>query len=249
MTSDIANIIVATHEHTPIYVRDLAEVKIGAELRQGAVTANGEGEAVAGIVHDAQRRERARRGERGKRKIARLFRKRCPTALSLCRFTTAPISSRKRSIPSRKRSRKERSSCSSCSLFCSPMCAARSSYAGPAAGRALRLHHDEMVRPERQSDVVRRACHRHRHDGRWRGRDGGKHSSTSDRETATRRKKHARPTRSRSCSMRRRKSAGRSSSAYSLSSSCFCRCSRSKDSKAKCSARSPSRFRLRCSAR
>ena len=28
----------------------MADVKIGAELRQGAVTANGEGEAVAGIV-------------------------------------------------------------------------------------------------------------------------------------------------------------------------------------------------------
>lgn len=47
---DIANIIVATHEHTPIYVRDLGEVKVGAELRQGAVTANGKGESVAGIV-------------------------------------------------------------------------------------------------------------------------------------------------------------------------------------------------------
>ena len=47
---DIGNIIVATHGHTPIYVRDLAEVKIGSELRQGAVTANGQGEAVAGIV-------------------------------------------------------------------------------------------------------------------------------------------------------------------------------------------------------
>jgi heavy metal efflux system protein len=49
-TRDIENIIVAAHEHTPIYVRDVADVKIGAELRQGAVTANGEGEAVAGIV-------------------------------------------------------------------------------------------------------------------------------------------------------------------------------------------------------
>ena len=47
---DIANIIVATHEHTPIYVRDLGEVKVGAELRQGAVTANGKDESVAGIV-------------------------------------------------------------------------------------------------------------------------------------------------------------------------------------------------------
>ena len=47
---DIENIIVAVQNHTPIYIRDVATVKIGAELRQGAVTANGEGEAVAGIV-------------------------------------------------------------------------------------------------------------------------------------------------------------------------------------------------------
>ena len=47
---DIENIIVAVQNHTPIYIRDVAAVKIGAELRQGAVTANGEGEAVAGIV-------------------------------------------------------------------------------------------------------------------------------------------------------------------------------------------------------
>ncbi len=49
-TRDIENIIVATHDHTPIYVRDVAEVKIGAELRQGAFTINGKGETVAGIV-------------------------------------------------------------------------------------------------------------------------------------------------------------------------------------------------------
>ena len=48
--SDIENIIVGTQEHTPIYVRDIADVKIGAELRQGAVTVNGKGEVVAGIV-------------------------------------------------------------------------------------------------------------------------------------------------------------------------------------------------------
>ncbi len=47
---DIENIIVTAHDHTPIYIRDLAEVKIGAELRQGAFSANGEGEGVAGIV-------------------------------------------------------------------------------------------------------------------------------------------------------------------------------------------------------
>jgi len=47
---DIENIIVTVHDHTPIYIRDVAEVKIGAELRQGAFSANGEGEGVAGIV-------------------------------------------------------------------------------------------------------------------------------------------------------------------------------------------------------
>ena len=50
-TNDIGNIIVATtKEHVPIYVRDVADVQIGAELRQGAVTENGQGEVVAGIV-------------------------------------------------------------------------------------------------------------------------------------------------------------------------------------------------------
>ena len=49
-TRDIENIIVATHEHTPVFVRDIAEVKIGWELRQGAVTADGNGEVVCGIV-------------------------------------------------------------------------------------------------------------------------------------------------------------------------------------------------------
>ncbi|HKP98258.1 MAG TPA: CusA/CzcA family heavy metal efflux RND transporter [Fibrobacteria bacterium] len=47
---DIGNIKVATRDHAPVLVRDVASVRIGAEPRQGAVTANGEGEAVAGIV-------------------------------------------------------------------------------------------------------------------------------------------------------------------------------------------------------
>jgi len=47
---DIENIVVANEEHTPIYVRDVADVRVGSELRQGAVTANGKGEVVAGIV-------------------------------------------------------------------------------------------------------------------------------------------------------------------------------------------------------
>src|SRR6266545_361407 len=48
---DIANIIVkAGREGVPIYVRDLGEVVEGATVRQGAVTADGNGEIVAGIA-------------------------------------------------------------------------------------------------------------------------------------------------------------------------------------------------------
>jgi heavy metal efflux system protein len=50
-SGDIANIIVkAGKEGIPIYVRDLGEVVEGATVRQGAVTADGEGEIVAGIA-------------------------------------------------------------------------------------------------------------------------------------------------------------------------------------------------------
>ena len=48
---DIDNIIVKTgNEGIPVYVRDLGEVVTGATVRQGAVTADGEGEIVAGIA-------------------------------------------------------------------------------------------------------------------------------------------------------------------------------------------------------
>ncbi len=48
---DIGNIVVKTgKEGIPIYVRDLGEVVTGATVRQGAVTADGEGEIVAGIA-------------------------------------------------------------------------------------------------------------------------------------------------------------------------------------------------------
>ncbi|MEW6732413.1 MAG: CusA/CzcA family heavy metal efflux RND transporter [Acidobacteriota bacterium] len=48
---DIANIVVQTRpEGVPIYVRDLGDIVIGSAVRQGAVTADGEGEIVAGIA-------------------------------------------------------------------------------------------------------------------------------------------------------------------------------------------------------
>lgn len=48
---DIRNIVVKTGgEGVPVYVRDVAEVVEGATVRQGAVTADGEGEIVTGIA-------------------------------------------------------------------------------------------------------------------------------------------------------------------------------------------------------
>ena len=47
---DIGNVIVAERETAPVYVRNLGTVAFGAEIRRGAVTINGDGERVAGIV-------------------------------------------------------------------------------------------------------------------------------------------------------------------------------------------------------
>ena len=48
--TDIGNIIVADRGGTPIYVRNVAEIALGPEVRRGAVTMNGNGEVVTGIV-------------------------------------------------------------------------------------------------------------------------------------------------------------------------------------------------------
>lgn len=48
---DIGNIVVATrNEGTPIFIRDIAEIAFAPMVRQGAVTRDGEGEAVTGVV-------------------------------------------------------------------------------------------------------------------------------------------------------------------------------------------------------
>lgn len=47
---DVGDVVVTERENAPIYVRNVGEVAIGAEVRRGAVTVNGKGEAVAGIV-------------------------------------------------------------------------------------------------------------------------------------------------------------------------------------------------------
>jgi cobalt-zinc-cadmium resistance protein CzcA len=47
---DVGNIVVTVNNGTPVYVHDVAEVRIGSELRQGAVTMNGNGEVVSGVA-------------------------------------------------------------------------------------------------------------------------------------------------------------------------------------------------------
>lgn len=48
--TDIGNIVVATRGGTPIFVRDVAEVVVGATQREGAVSRDGKGEALSGTV-------------------------------------------------------------------------------------------------------------------------------------------------------------------------------------------------------
>ena len=47
---DVRATVVATRHGVPIFVRDIARVRLGPEVRLGAVTANGEGEVVSGII-------------------------------------------------------------------------------------------------------------------------------------------------------------------------------------------------------
>ena len=49
-TEDLKNIIITSHDGTPIFVKDVANVMLGPEVRQGAVTKDGKGEVVTGIV-------------------------------------------------------------------------------------------------------------------------------------------------------------------------------------------------------
>ncbi len=47
---DIEEVVVSSKNGTPIYLRDIADVKLGSRYRLGGVTANGKGEAVQGLV-------------------------------------------------------------------------------------------------------------------------------------------------------------------------------------------------------
>lgn len=48
--TDIENIVLRARDGVPVYVRDVADVEFGAEIRQGAVSLDGKGEVVSGLV-------------------------------------------------------------------------------------------------------------------------------------------------------------------------------------------------------
>ncbi|MCX6168482.1 MAG: CusA/CzcA family heavy metal efflux RND transporter [Ignavibacteriales bacterium] len=48
--NDIENIVLKSHEGTPTYIKDVAQVKIGEAVRMGAAMINGKNEAVGGIA-------------------------------------------------------------------------------------------------------------------------------------------------------------------------------------------------------
>lgn len=47
---DIKNIIITNVDNKPVFIRDVANVEIGTQIRQGGVTQDGKGEVVTGIV-------------------------------------------------------------------------------------------------------------------------------------------------------------------------------------------------------
>ena len=49
-TTDIGNVVIATRGATPVVVRDVATVSVGPQLRYGAVTRDGRGEALSAVV-------------------------------------------------------------------------------------------------------------------------------------------------------------------------------------------------------
>ncbi len=48
--ADVGDVIVAERENAPVYIRNIGSVAFGPEIRRGAITVNGQGEGVAGIV-------------------------------------------------------------------------------------------------------------------------------------------------------------------------------------------------------
>src|SRR6185503_2418022 len=72
--ADIGNIVLDSRNGTPIRVSDVARVEIGNEIRQGAVTRDGQGEVVTGIVLKRINENTKQVIERIKEKVAEINR-------------------------------------------------------------------------------------------------------------------------------------------------------------------------------
>ena len=73
---DIERVVLKAEDGTPVYLRDVADIVIGAEPRQGAVTRDAKGEVVAGMVIMLKGENAA--GGRGPRQGRRSARRRRP---------------------------------------------------------------------------------------------------------------------------------------------------------------------------
>ena len=84
--AEIESIVVKTGDHgVPVYIRDLGDVVEGATVRQGAVTADGKGEIVAGIVMMLKGENSRSVVESVKQRVAQI-RKTLPDGVSLVPF-------------------------------------------------------------------------------------------------------------------------------------------------------------------
>ncbi len=82
-TADLGNTVVLAHNGVPVLVRDVAQVRVGALPRQGAVTYDARGEAVAGMVIVLKGADARRVIQRVKDRIAAL---RLPAGVRLVPF-------------------------------------------------------------------------------------------------------------------------------------------------------------------
>ena len=71
-TRDLERVVLAAHEGSPVYLRDVARVSVGALQRYGAVTRDGEGETVSGMVILLKGTNAAEATQRVKERIAEI---------------------------------------------------------------------------------------------------------------------------------------------------------------------------------
>ncbi|MNK37107.1 Cobalt-zinc-cadmium resistance protein CzcA [compost metagenome] len=69
---DVRNTVITNHDDVPLFVKDIATVELGPEVRQGAVTANADGEVVSGIVMMLRGENSRAVIERVKKKVAEI---------------------------------------------------------------------------------------------------------------------------------------------------------------------------------